>query len=130
MKRHIKIFFLLFSLFSAGIFTKSIAAGNHHHTNSLINSSGILHACPTTGMNGNRPSSGPQLLLFRNGVDEKGILFSPKTCKQTTLCLTQIPDTFLVNTGKVKYILSFSEFLFLPPEFLSSSLFRSPPALC
>ena len=129
MKRHFKIFFLLLSLLSVGSIAKCAGSANHLSRN-LINYPHISYAASVAGMNGNRPTSERQLLLFRNGVDEKGILFSPSISQPSSLCLTSIPDIFLLNSGKVRFILTFSTFLALPPEFLSSSSFRSPPVLC
>ncbi|MGP8216464.1 MAG: hypothetical protein ACLQQ4_12915 [Bacteroidia bacterium] len=81
-------------------------------------------------MNENKPTNEHQLLLFRFGVDQKGISFSYAIYPFTTLCLAPLTDNNLINPGRVKFILSFSEFLALPPEFLSSSSLRSPPVLC
>lgn len=129
MSRHFKIFFLLLSFLSIGTIAKCAYSGNSSYSYHLINRPHVSHACSLVGMNNNKPGKNQVLLLFRNGVEEKGILFPQSISNCSSLCLTCISDNSLLNSGRVKYVLSFSDLLALPPEFLSSSSFRSPPVL-
>ena len=130
MKRHFKIFFFFLSFLSIGTLAKCASSDIPFNLNYLINRPHVTHAClRQLGMNRNAPTKNQLLIFFRNGVDEKGFLFSHIISYHSHLCLTCISDNYLLNLGRVKYILSFSDFLAFPPEFLSSSSFRSPPIL-
>jgi hypothetical protein len=130
MKKYCKIFFFLFFITSFGITAKCADANNSLPPSHLTNSPSILHSCSALSMNGNKPTTTHQLLLFRNGVDEKGILLSYYPYKNSASFSAIITDNYSINSGRIKYVLTFSDLLILPPEFLSSSSFRSPPVLC
>ncbi len=129
MNRNFKIFFFLLTLLSIGTVAKCTSSVSAPYSNRLINRPHVSHACNISGMNNNKPDKNQVLILFRNGIDEKGFLFSHTISYHSNLCLTSITDDSLLNSGRIKHVLSFADLLALPPEFLSSSSFRSPPIL-
>lgn len=127
MKRYSKIFFLILPLlFAAGV-AKSIAippvSGSHY----ICNRVHFSVACSASSMNGNKPTSTHQFLLFRNGVDQKSTIHSYAVYKSSSLLPVVITDAASINPGRVKHILSFSHLHVQQQEFLSSYSYHAPP---
>lgn len=129
MKNYFKIFFLTITLISLGTVAKCTNLGIGGSV-VFVNKPHISHACSISSMKDNNPTQTHFLLLFRMGVDEKGLCFNytPTQCE----VIKDVPpiDELQLNQGLVKYVLTFYNFLALPPEFLSTAAFRSPPVIC
>ena len=128
MKQYFKIVLLLFSLGSLTVVAKC------SYTSKLYSGVGdeqyISTSHSISTMNGSVPDKDHVLILFRKGIDEKGILIFYPFNQKLSLSHEGSVDISFVNAGHIKYVLLFSHLLALPPEFLSSSSFRSPPILC
>jgi hypothetical protein len=128
MKQYFKIFLLLFFLGSLTIIAK------YSYTSKLFSGVGdeqyvsTSHSIST--MDGSVPDKDHVLILFRKGIDEKGILIFYPFNQELSLSHERSVDISFANAGHIKYVLLFSYLLALPPEFLASSSFRSPPILC
>ena len=105
--------------------------GNNSNTPSfcLFNSSRISLDSSLICMKRSNPINYHLIVIFRNGVDEKNILFSYPLKSRPSFNNNNLTSVVPTNAGHVKHILSFSHCLALQPEFLSSSSFRSPPML-
>ena len=127
MARNFKIVFFLITLLGLSSTAKCTVVENNVSLQLLVNKPHLSHACSISSMKGNVPNQNHNLLLFRNGLDEKGFVLSQVICN-TAICIDVIlTDKFKVNTGLVKYVLALSHYLTIPPEFLSSFSYHAPP---
>jgi hypothetical protein len=124
MKKYCNIFFLLFSLICLGNKAKCASAANPFNSYILHSSAFALHAA---SMDGNSPHKKQTLILFRNGIEEKNISYSSLFISPSSFILECAAVTSKINPVRIKYVLSFSHFLIIEPEFLSSFSFRAPP---
>lgn len=127
MVRYFKIIFFLITLLGLSSTAKCAAIGNNVSSQLLVNKPHLSHACSISSMKGNVPNQNHNLLLFRNGLDEKGFVLSQFVCNNAICISVILTDKFKVNTGLVKYVLTFSHYLTIPPEFLSSFSYHAPP---
>lgn len=130
MNRFFKILFIAIAFVTIGTAAKCADISCLGSTTVLVNKPHLSHACTISSMKGNNQQQTHFILLFRNGVDEKGLSFhySPAHCELTTIIFNEEGSS--LNQGLVKHVLTFFNFLALKPEFLSTSAFRSPPVAC
>jgi hypothetical protein len=130
MKQYLKIFLLFFSLGTLTIIAKYGYVGRLSNSGVSEEQQYVSHALSVSTMNGSVPDKDHVLILFRKGIDEKGILFFYPFSQQSPFGYERPVDLSEAHAGHIKYVLLFSHLLALPPEFLSSSSFRSPPIPC
>lgn len=70
------------------------------------------------------------LLLFRKGIEGKGPLLSYAANANSLIIKFCLADFAVSKSGWIRYILSFSYFLALTPQFLSSFSLHAPPIVC
>ncbi len=127
MKSYFRIFFLTLFLY-LGTTGNGIGINNNIPSSCLFNRIDISNGCSISFMKRSNPTNYHLLVVLRIGVDEKNILFSYPLERRPSFNNNSLKDVVVINAGFVKYILSFSHFFALQPEFLSSSSFRSPPS--
>jgi hypothetical protein len=130
MKRYCNLFiFIFFFLFLSNTakYTSAVSVSGVSQLSIIPNQS---NACSHTSMQEKKPHSEYVVILFRNGIEGKSVALSYKANVQSLDIGSSLTDVSLINPGKVKYILSFSDFLVLQPEFLSAFSFHAPPVLC
>ena len=130
MKRFFNIIPLLFSLLC---FWHTAQSANADITANLFNvgdSLNVSQSYSVSGMQKNEPAKAHVLIIFRNGIDEKAMLFSHGHNGGQSFTNIFSKENDLNDQGRIKYILSFAFFLALTPEFLSVSSPHSPPFNC
>lgn len=127
MKRYFNIFFLLPSLLSLICLIRCSAADKPFESAgvSIVSSYNPCYASPFS-MQENKPSKKEVILLFRMGIESKGIAFFYNG--NTFNTYYSPADASSVNAAHVKEVLSFSGFQQFPAVFLSAFSFRPPPA--
>lgn len=130
MKRYCNLFFLLVPLLFASNTAKSAGSRISFDTCHLNISQDVSCASPGTSMNEKKPHAEYLVMFFRAGIEGKSILFSFKANIHSLHIGNRFNENILTNAVRVKYILSFSGFFVLPPEFLCAFSSHAPPVLC
>jgi hypothetical protein len=130
VKRYCTLFFLFFFvLFLRNTATCASADKASHPAHVNRHTSHAAHALPKTSVNPKKPAKGYTAILFRLGIEGKSIAFSDKVIENRTCLYKQFTGRTL-NFTRLKYLFSFSDFLALPPEFISAFSSHAPPVLC
>jgi hypothetical protein len=128
MQRQFKIFSLYLLYFGITIlFSHSKLATGMLNTGTDL-SFFQAHFIPSTQEN--IPAKAHSFIFYRNGIDEKFILVSHIAQRNLIHGNFTLSDIRLDNSKHSKYLVSFSSFLAIQPEFFSYYSPHSPPVFC
>jgi len=101
---------------------------NTYEINTILisHSDGIL----TYSMQDTCPAKKQVVILFRCGLEGKGIIIATRANIPVSYILKNQGDNAVMNESHTQYTLFFSGLLVVRDEFLSSFSFRPPPTLC
>jgi len=129
VKRYCNLFFLLFSFFLYSGIANCRGVNTPVNGCTLSISPDLCHTCPMTNMHEKMPHNGYTVLLFRAGLEGKTFLVSFIAANQFLYVGNRFTDIALINLIRIKHILSHSDLLASPPEFLSAFTSHAPPVL-
>jgi len=130
MKRYCNLFFLLFSLLF--ISNRATCASSDYSVNSDHFGIAAYTFNSSYSLSTQEPNSQNEftLLLFRKGIEGKSPLLLYTANLNSLIIGGCFTDFAISKAGLIKHLLSFSDFLILPPEFLSAISSHAPPILC
>jgi hypothetical protein len=128
MQRQFKIFSLYLLYFGITIvFSHSKLASGMLSSGSDLSFS-QANFIPSTQEN--TPAKAHSFIFYRNGIDEKFILVSHIAQRNLIHGNFTLPDIRLDDSNHPKYLVLFSSFLAIQPEFFSYYSPHSPPVFC
>lgn len=129
VKKYCNLFLLLFFLLFLGNTAKCANADKVSHALHIKTYCPPHHTLPKASMQKKKPARGYTTILFRLGIEGKGILIPLQTALYPSFACS-ISTEFVTNDSHAKYYLSFPDFLALSPQFLFSLSPHAPPVLC
>jgi len=130
VKRYCNFFLILSSLIFISHAAKCAGTCNGVIGCKLSISPIASHTCLISSMNEKKPHNGYTVLLFRAGLEGKTFVFSFIADIHSLYLAYRFTDNALINLVRIKHILSHTDILALPREFLSAFTSHAPPVLC
>jgi hypothetical protein len=129
MKRYCKLFLFVFSLLFLNNGARCASSESSVNSNHVRISKYSVNSSYSLNNKERDPKSIFTQLLFRKGIEGKSPLLSFAANTHSLIIGFCLADFAVSQTGWIKYILSFSRFLTLTPQFLSSFSLHAPPVL-
>jgi hypothetical protein len=130
LKRYCNLFIILVSLLFLSHASQGEGIGRPDNSCQFSIEACTYNTFTNVNTQDKKSSDEYNVLLFRKGIEGKGIQFSFNAKIHSLHIDTCLTDGNFANSGWVKHILSFSKSHLLPRAFIHSFSFRGPPVLC